>query len=156
MSYNNYITNIIKLNKANKFNPPTLTENENILQNRIYELELIILSLNDTIKELKSISANQVWYFPIALTSSESRVLDVLLKFEIARKSQIYDLLYPLDKEIEPKIVDVFICKLRNKFNKMESGKNIIETKWGEGYFIMPENKKYLIKKYRSSSNGLE
>ena len=35
--------------------------------------------------------------------------------------------------EPELKIIDVFICKLRNKSANASSGKNYIETVWGRG-----------------------
>ena len=38
--------------------------------------------------------------------------------------------------EPEPKIIDVFICKLRKKLANASSGKNYIETAWGGGYVL--------------------
>src|SRR3979409_272187 len=38
--------------------------------------------------------------------------------------------------EPELKIIDVFICKLRQKLANASSGKNYIETVWGRGYVL--------------------
>ena len=37
-------------------------------------------------------------------------------------------------EEPEPKIIDVFICKLRKKLANVSNGKDYIETVWGRGY----------------------
>jgi two-component system cell cycle response regulator CtrA len=34
------------------------------------------------------------------------------------------------------KIIDVFICKLRNKLAEATGGQNYIETVWGRGYVL--------------------
>src|SRR5262249_60589791 len=36
--------------------------------------------------------------------------------------------------EPEPKIIDVFICKLRKKLVNASGGKDYVETIWGRGY----------------------
>ena len=36
------------------------------------------------------------------------------------------------------KIIDVFICKLRNKLADASGGRNYIETVWGRGYRLVP------------------
>ena len=38
--------------------------------------------------------------------------------------------------EPELKIIDVFICKLREKLANASNGKNYIETVWGRGYVL--------------------
>ena len=38
--------------------------------------------------------------------------------------------------EPEPKIIDVFICKLRRKLANASGGKTYIETAWGGGYVL--------------------
>jgi two-component system cell cycle response regulator CtrA len=38
--------------------------------------------------------------------------------------------------ETELMIIDVFICKLREKLANASQGKNYIETVWGRGYVL--------------------
>lgn len=45
-------------------------------------------------------------------------------------KDRIYNLLYGAGAAVEPKIIDVFVCKLRSKLPSHEK----IETVWGQGY----------------------
>ena len=53
------------------------------------------------------------------------------------KEYQILELL-ALRKMDEPelKIIDVFICKLREKLANASNGKNYIETVWGRGYVL--------------------
>jgi len=44
--------------------------------------------------------------------------------------------LYGGMEEPEPKIIDVFICKLRKKLANVSNGKDYIETVWGRGYVL--------------------
>ena len=39
-----------------------------------------------------------------------------------------------IDEEIEDKILDVYICKLRAKFRAVDPSFDALETSWGEGY----------------------
>lgn len=82
----------------------------------------------------------------LLLTPSESVVFGVLLRRETVRKDQIMAALYrDFGKdEAEPKIVDVFICKLRRKL--LPHGIKI-KTMWGQGYFIDAETKRRLVEK---------
>jgi two-component system cell cycle response regulator CtrA len=41
--------------------------------------------------------------------------------------------------EPEMKIIDVFICKLRKKLAHASGGKDYVETAWGGGYALRPE-----------------
>ena len=38
--------------------------------------------------------------------------------------------------EPEPKIIDVYICKLRKKLANASGGMDYIETVWGRGYAL--------------------
>ncbi len=71
----------------------------------------------------------------MGLTHHEAGVLRVLYERKIATKRAIMDDLYsdrPNDIP-EPKIVDVFVCKLRRKLRKFDVP---ITTVWGEGYTL--------------------
>jgi two-component system cell cycle response regulator CtrA len=74
------------------------------------------------------------------LTGSEARVFGVLLARDLATKALCMAALYSdrIEDEVEIKIVDVFICKIRAKLKPFGIG---IETRWGEGYFLTSETK---------------
>ena len=44
--------------------------------------------------------------------------------------------LYAGQDEPGPKIIDVFICKLRKKLAPATDGRHVIETVWGGGYCL--------------------
>lgn len=77
----------------------------------------------------------------VGLTGSERTVLGVLMQRERVTKGQVMSALYRdmHRDEAEPKIVDVFICKLRRKLKPHDIE---ITTLRGQGYFISPDNKK--------------
>jgi two-component system cell cycle response regulator CtrA len=68
------------------------------------------------------------------LTAHEAKLFGVLLKRELVSKDTAMTALYGLRadvEEVEIKIIDVFICKIRKK---LESFGITIETVWGQGY----------------------
>jgi len=73
------------------------------------------------------------------LTSKEYGILELLSlrKGSTLTKEMFLNHLYGGMDEPEVKIIDVFICKLRKKIEKMsgDSG-NCIETVWGRGYVL--------------------
>jgi len=76
------------------------------------------------------------------ITRLEASVFAILLKRDMATKEQLHtasEASRPSEhrKTTEPKIVDVVICKLRKKLTPRGI---IIETSWGNGYYISPEN----------------
>lgn len=76
----------------------------------------------------------------LGLTTSEARVIGVLLAREAATKDTIMASLYRdgAKDEAEIKIVDVFICKARKKLAPFGI---TIETVWGQGYRMTPPMK---------------
>lgn len=79
----------------------------------------------------------------VKLTHKEYNIIEILSlrKGKIVSKEAILDQLYGGLDEPEPKIIDVFICKLRKKLmNKSEKltgkKKNYISTIWGQGYLV--------------------
>ncbi|MDR0485053.1 MAG: response regulator transcription factor [Alphaproteobacteria bacterium] len=74
---------------------------------------------------------------PVPLTSKEYSVLEILAlkKGKPVSKEHLLDQLYGGISEPEPKIIDVFVCKIRDKIKKI-TGKNYIKTIWGQGYLI--------------------
>jgi DNA-binding response OmpR family regulator len=67
------------------------------------------------------------------LTATEEKVLRCLIARNLASKEAIHYALYGSvgDEGAEPKIIDVFICKVRPKL--LPFGIEI-ETQWGRGY----------------------
>ena len=62
-----------------------------------------------------------------------------MLKGKVVSKDTLLTKLYDGLHEPEPKIIDVFICKLRDKFNnatKTKDAKKYIVTVWGQGYML--------------------
>ncbi len=87
---------------------------------------------------------------PIRLTPSEGKLL-----MEFARqpgvtltKDVLIDRLYGDDEAPIPKIIDVFICKLRNKLKRgLTEGLEVIETRWGRGFAFVPDG---FVPRYRN------
>jgi DNA-binding response OmpR family regulator len=77
------------------------------------------------------------------LTQQEQRVMGVLVNREFASKDAIMAALYRnLGRdEAEPKIVDVFVCKIRKKLKPFGID---IRTVWGTGYCLPPEQRTLL------------
>lgn len=72
----------------------------------------------------------------IHLTGKEYMLLELLSlrKGSVLTKEMFMHHLYAGSDEPELKIIDIFICKLRNKISKATGGDNYIETVWGRGY----------------------
>ena len=51
-------------------------------------------------------------------------------------KEQFLSYLYGGVEEPGPKIIDVFVCKLRRKLSSALGGKDYIETIWGSGFVL--------------------
>ncbi|MSP48137.1 MAG: response regulator transcription factor [Alphaproteobacteria bacterium] len=75
---------------------------------------------------------------PVHLTAKEYGILELLSlrKGTTLTKEMFLNHLYGGMDEPEPKIIDVFICKLRKKIAKASGGDNFIETVWGRGYVL--------------------
>ena len=74
----------------------------------------------------------------IHLTPSEYKMLELfsLRKNTALSKEQCLNHLYNGMSEPEPKIIDVFVCKLRKKIAAATGGDAQIETVWGGGYML--------------------
>jgi two-component system, cell cycle response regulator CtrA len=75
---------------------------------------------------------------PVQLTGKEYQILELLSlrKGTTLTKEMFFNHLYGGMDEPEPKIIDVFICKLRKKLANASHGKDYIETVWGRGYIL--------------------
>jgi len=74
----------------------------------------------------------------VHLTTKEFAMLELmaLRKGNTLSKEAFVNHLYNGMDEPDPKIVDVFICRLRKKIADMSDGDNYIETVWGRGYIL--------------------
>ena len=74
----------------------------------------------------------------VHLTGKEYQMLELLSlrKGTTLTKEMFLNHLYGGMDEPELKIIDVFICKLRNKLSEATGGDNHIETIWGRGYVL--------------------
>lgn len=73
-------------------------------------------------------------------TGKEREVFGCLLKNTLVKREHLMRVVYPPPyDDVEMKILDVFVCKIRKKLKPFDVS---IETQWGEGYFIKPEGKK--------------
>ena len=74
----------------------------------------------------------------VHLSTSERRIVQFLAlrKGRVVSKEQIYDRLYAAARGDGPeiKIIDVLICKTRQRLSAASGGQNWIETEWGVGY----------------------
>jgi DNA-binding response OmpR family regulator len=75
------------------------------------------------------------------LTAQEAKLFGLLLKRDLVTKEAGMVALYgsrPDGDVAEEKIVDVFVCKMRPK---LKAWGIVIETKWGQGYYLSAESK---------------
>lgn len=74
------------------------------------------------------------------LTPNEARIFGVILTRPLATKAALMSALYRDEGRdpAEPKIIDVFVCKIRKKLKRFGIA---IETRWAEGWFMTAEMK---------------
>lgn len=79
------------------------------------------------------------------LTGYENAILGVLLnaKAAVITKEYVFDALYGMDDDMPgQKILDVWICKLRKKLAPYDIA---IQTAWGRGWYIEPEDRAKIL-----------
>lgn len=78
---------------------------------------------------------------PVRLTGKQFQMLECLMlrKGVVQSKDQLLNAMYGGRDEPEIKIIDVFICKLRQKLDRAGASPRLIETIWGRGYLIRSE-----------------
>ncbi|HQT85817.1 MULTISPECIES: response regulator transcription factor [Acidiphilium] len=74
----------------------------------------------------------------VSLTKKEYQIVEILAlrKGCVLSKEAILDHLYGGLDEPNPKIIDVFICKIRKKLLALGADE-LIETNWGRGYLVV-------------------
>lgn len=104
----------------------------------VLDLQREIAILRERIRQLEEVLAPSAVPVPVefGLTGSEARVFAHLASRDIATKQSLMMALYSdrADIEPEPKIVDVFVCKMRKKLARYGV---TIETVWGQGYRLL-------------------
>jgi len=90
---------------------------------------------------------------PLHLTSKEYAILELLVlrKGSLLTKEMFLNHLYGGIDEPDLKIIDVFVCKLRKKLEKVSGGVNYIETVWGRGYVLKESNEQLATSDAQSS-----
>ncbi len=75
---------------------------------------------------------------PVPLTKKEYQIAEILAlrKGVVLSKEAILDHLYGGLDEPNPKIIDVFICKIRKKLELL-GVEDFVETNWGRGYMVI-------------------
>jgi len=73
------------------------------------------------------------------LTPAEGRLIQCLMQARACTKPHLHAVVAP---EAEPKIIDVFVCKIRGKLARFQVR---IETIWGQGYAMTEESKRQLM-----------
>jgi len=75
---------------------------------------------------------------PVPLKRNEYRFLELLAmrKGKLVTRDAVLDHLYEGRDEPCPKIIDVYICKLRKKLAAASGGDNFIQTVWGRGHIL--------------------
>ena len=74
----------------------------------------------------------------VKLIQREYAILELLSsrKDTIVTKEMFLNRLYAGGHEPESKIIDIFVCKLRQKLAQATGGSHYIETVWGRGYVL--------------------
>lgn len=103
-----------------------------------YETELLnrLAAQQERIRQLEEILAPSTVRIPLEwkLPPSEALVFACLAARDMASRDMIHHALYSARMEdADPKVVDVFICKMRKKLERFGVS---IETVWGDGYFL--------------------
>lgn len=77
---------------------------------------------------------------PMHLTVSEWAIVERLARRggRIVSRHALMEAIYGAETERDPKIIDVFICKVRGKFRAL-GGDRLIESEWGKGYRLVIE-----------------
>jgi two-component system cell cycle response regulator CtrA len=75
---------------------------------------------------------------PVRVTPTEFSILEHLLrsKDRIVSKDSLAAYVYGNSKQRDPRIIEVFVSKLRQKLAASAAGQPFIETVWGEGYIL--------------------
>ena len=105
------------------------------LRRLIEEKDLEIATLTERVRDLEKLFKPSALLPPEwQLTAKEADLFCVLLNgTAVVTKDSAYRALYP-DYHVEPKVLDVFICKIRKKLQPYQIR---IATVWGRGWYLV-------------------
>lgn len=109
-----------------------------MVEDLIDQLRDQISLLRERNRQLENMLAPDTVVAPLewGLTASEQRVFAHLTTRDVCTKASLVTALYSTRVDVEPgpKIVDVFVCKMRKKLTPHGVQ---IETVWGQGYSLV-------------------
>ena len=96
-----------------------------------------IITIGDLVLNLDSKTV-EVSGSRVPVSTKEYQILELLClrKGATLTKEVFLNHLYGEIDEPDPKIIDVFVCKLRKKLAAVADGRQHIETIWGRGYLV--------------------
>ena len=108
-----------------KKNPSNIEETKNVINHGKLRLDPSQLECEWDGKQL-----------PDKLTTTEFLIVQELAKRPgiIKERSQLMDIAYREDTEIEDRTIDSHVKRIRKKFKKIDEGFSAIETRYGSGY----------------------
>jgi DNA-binding response OmpR family regulator len=76
----------------------------------------------------------------VKLTSAEFRVLYLLAQRspQPTSRDTIFNLVWPVESEVDTQIIDVLVCKIRKKMGWSAKGSPLMNV-WGRGYSLLSE-----------------
>ena len=108
-----------------------------VLEAKNEQLQNQLEIAKEEIRILKSTVIGKPILIPIEwlLTSKEEELLTLLYNKngKVVSKEHLQQVMYSLNSEVQIKIVDVFVCKVRKKLKDL-GFPGAIETHWGKGY----------------------
>jgi DNA-binding response OmpR family regulator len=116
-----------------------LREANRLLQDEIGYLKAEKKELED---EMRGNSV-RVLCHRIGLSDHESAFFAVLFGNAgmVVSRSQMYERMYPIEQEVDPKILDVYLLKVRRKLAQYDI---VIQTVWKRGWLLSPEHRRRL------------
>lgn len=75
---------------------------------------------------------------PLPLTPKEYAVLEVLglRRGRIIGREALLDQIYGSAEDRHEKIIDVYVCRLRRKLQRVRGGRDLLKTEWGRGFVL--------------------
>jgi len=94
--------------------------------------------LREQVRQLKAVLAPEI-EVPLewGLSASERTIVQTLIARPVATRQMIWKSLYDgMKDDRDPKVIDVFMCKIRHK---LRPAGIVISTVWGRGWALAPE-----------------
>src|SRR4051812_1976221 len=103
----------------------------------------LVIEIGDLVlnREFQTVAYQQQ---PIRLTSQQFGVLELLAMRSGRLVPRYAFFIAVLDEECEDKQVDVIVCRIRDKFRKVDPAFDRISTLWGRGYTWLRPNQERL------------